>query len=157
MESEFVKVAGALESFRKSNPPSAPKVDWIFTYKYLGVIYASDSTQSVRAEQNFNRLLEVSPNIELVDMFAPQKIQSLFDQVKADFKKRQEYTSRYDDLGMPLKQNQDSTPRPLETSRKSNKKWVWWTTAGSIVVAGAAYFIWSEYIKEPESKFTRVQ
>lgn len=157
LDSEFNNVALVLESFLKANPPNALKVDRIFAFKYLGVIYASDSKQSARAEQNFNRLFELSPNIELIDMFVSPKIQLLFDNVKADLKKRQEYSSQYDELGMPIKQNKDSIPSPPEKPRKSSRKWIWWTTAGTVVAAGAAYLIWFEFIKEPEPNITKVQ
>lgn len=158
MESEFKKVASALESFRKASPASATKMDWVFAYKYLGVIYAADSTQSTRAEQNFNQLLTLSPNIELVDMYAPAKIQALFNEVKAEHRKRIEYESRFDPLGNPIRPVEPAdSAKPQISPNKSSKKWLWWTTAGVAVGAGAGVLVWFQYFRDSGPKGTTVK
>lgn len=157
MESEFVKVAAALESFRKANPPTATKMDSVFTYKYLGVIYAADSNQITRAEQNFNQLLALAPNIELVDMYVPAKIQAIFNEVKTDYLKRRDYESKFDPLGNPINRPSSDTVRPAAIKPRSSRKWLWWSAAGLMVGTGVGYLIWAEYLQDREPKVTKVE
>jgi hypothetical protein len=160
MESEFEKVRGTLETFLKKAPQDATRDEKVFTHMYLGVIYAADSAAEVRAESHFNALLQLSPHIEPVDMFVPPKIQDLFDRIKRDYLKRQEYTSRYDSFGNPISPEGDSThtdpvPKdptatgpsgknpvgnppaktPPAVSAGSSHAWVWWTLGSAAAVA----------------------
>lgn len=166
IESDFEKVRKALEDFRKAPPPKTSRENWIFTHKYLGVIYAADSTQTVRAESNFNQLLNYAPHIELADMFVPPKIQALFDRTKAQYFKDQEYNRRYDEHGNPVQGKPDlgqdtanpiaqpDRPKPTLKSRSSKKSraWVWWTAVGAIVGVGGGYYIWTEFLREDVKK-----
>ncbi len=108
MESEFEKVRASLEGFLKKHPKDVTRDEKIFTHMYLGVICAADSTTEIRAESHFNALLQLSPHIEPVDMFVPPKIQDLFDRIKRDYLKRQEYEKRYDAFGNPIASGPDS-------------------------------------------------
>src|SRR4051812_30711243 len=101
MESDFEKVQSGLEAFQKHPPADASLDERIFTHLYLGVIYAADSNAVVKAESHFNALLRLSPHIEPLDMFVPPRIQELFDRVKHDYLKREEYEKRYDSFGKP--------------------------------------------------------
>ncbi|MEO7778890.1 MAG: hypothetical protein ABIY63_15260, partial [Fibrobacteria bacterium] len=103
-ESEWIPVRNALEGY--VNHYEASKIDIderIFAYKYLGVIYASDSLTRTRAESYFNRLLELSPNIEIVDMYASKKIIDFFHEVKRDYLNQVAYSSTYDEFGHKIK------------------------------------------------------
>jgi hypothetical protein len=102
MESEFEKVRGSLEGFLKKHPKDVSREEKIFTHMYLGVICAADSNSQVKAESHFNALLQLAPHIEPVDMFVPPKIQDLFDRIKRDFLKKQDYEKRYDAFGNPI-------------------------------------------------------
>jgi hypothetical protein len=164
-ESEWTPVCNALEGYL--NHYEASKIDLderIFAYKYLGVIYASDSLTHTRAESYFNRLLELSPNIELVDMYASKKIIEFFHEVKRDYQSQVAYSSTYDEFGHKIKSpasSKDSVSKappeaaPLQTGPKSkqthqelkkNNKWVWWTV-GAVVTTGVgagAYYLLHE-------------
>jgi hypothetical protein len=155
-ESDFDKVLSVLEGFQKKHPADASLEERIFTHKYLGVIYAADSATSIRAESHFNMLLELSPHIELVDMYVSPKIQRLFDQVKSQFEKKKRYDSQYDDLGIPLKGKagdgltsnpaaaSDSTAAKPVLKPHGSRKWIWWGVGAAAVGIGVGFYLWIE-------------
>src|SRR4051812_38940001 len=82
-ESDWEPVCKSLEGYLRYTEKSRIDADErIFAYKHLGVIYASDSATYNRAESYFNLLLELSPNIELVDMYVSKKVSDFFRDVK---------------------------------------------------------------------------
>jgi hypothetical protein len=147
MESDFVPVRETLEAFYKAHRRDATRDEKVFTHVYLGVIYAADSIQDAKAESHFNALMDIAPNIELVDMFVPPKIQNIFDRVKHDYLRMKEYGRKYDALGNPLPNASDSaegkplskTPPEKKASMRPERQshaWMWWT-AGCIATVGA--------------------
>jgi hypothetical protein len=161
---DFEKVKVSLEEFRKGQFDQASREDQIFSHKYLAVIYAADSTTINRAESYFNLLLNLSPNIELADMFLSRRVQEIFDRVKADIERNRKYTSKYDAFGNPI-QSEANKPATVGDSQKptsaqmisspeaqpkgsgkvetsSSRKWIWIGTTVAAVGAGTGlYFL----------------
>jgi hypothetical protein len=158
MESEFESVRASLEGFLKEHPRDVAREEKIFTHMYLGVICAADSNSEAKAESHFNSLLKLSPHIEPVDMFVPPKIQSMFDRIKQDFLKREEYVQKYDAFGNPIgvpgrdsaaatavighavgydsAKASGSGKRVPSVSNKGKHAWIWWTLGSAAMVAG---------------------
>jgi hypothetical protein len=137
MESDFIPVREVLESYAKTHKKDATRDEKVFIHIYLGVIYAADSIQDAKAESHFNALMDIAPNIELVDMFVPPKIQNIFDRVKHDYLRMKEYGRKYDALGNPLPSASDSArpERKAELKPKSGSRaWLWWTLGGVAAV-----------------------
>jgi len=133
-EGELEKVKIILENYLKESTKgdSLSRGEQIFTYKYLGVIYASNPDERIRAESFFNQLLPLAPNIELTDMFASKAIQKIFVETQKDFLRAQEYNSKYDAFGNPLPGVKGSAV----TESKSHA-WIWWAAGLTAVAAGS--------------------
>lgn len=146
-EGDFEPVRETLETFMKKHEQGATRDEKVFAHIYLGVIYAADSASDVRAEHHFNALLALAPNVELVDMFIPPKIQHMFDRVKGDFIRAQEYGRKYDALGNPIADNQAGLP-PQEEKKapalKKEKRGSYWAiaTLGTAAAIGAGVGIY---------------
>jgi hypothetical protein len=153
MESDFIPVREALETFAKTHRKDATRDEKVFTHVYLGVIYAADSIQDAKAESHFNALMDIAPNIELVDMFVPPKIQNIFDRVKHDYLRMKEYGRKYDALGNPLPNAADSAQHPIAKTSEPKKQdpkseepklqgeshaWLWWTLGGVAAIGTGA-------------------
>ncbi|MEO6095265.1 MAG: hypothetical protein ABIW76_06205 [Fibrobacteria bacterium] len=160
-ESEFDWVKMVLESYLKKGN-SVTRDEKTFAYKYLGVIYASEATAQNRAESYFNMLLNLSPDIELTDMYAPKSIEELFHDVKKDFISKREYDKTHDAFGRPLQTHpttNDTRPQSASASHsntssnvreeKSNHAWVWWGTGIVAVGFGVGMYLWMQ--RAPES------
>lgn len=146
-EGEFEPVRQSLEAFLKKHEQGATRDEKVFSHIYLGVIYAADSGSGVRAEHHFNALLDLAPNIELVDMFIPPKIQHMFDRVKHDFIRAKDYGRKYDALGNPLPESAGSdkpADRPKQATLKKEKRGSLWTlvTLGTAAAVGAGVGIY---------------
>ena len=159
-ESDFEKVSAVLESYLKRNAPEATREERIFAYKYLGVIHAhmgfmhtEDRASQARAESYFNQLVEMAPNIELVDMYVPSNIQQLFDRVKREFRSKQEYRRQFDEFGNPIPPPSDTAvQQPSGKNRRQTAKiaakpsrtWMYWTMGAFAVGAGVGFYVWLE-------------
>ena len=164
MESDFEPVRNTLEKFNKTAWDGATRDERVFTHIYLGVIYAADSILDAAAESHFNALLDIAPNIELVDMFVPPKIQNTFDRVKRDFLRMKEYARKYDALGNPLAaesvggmEEKRTVKQPAVTRESSDRQWVWWTlgAAGALGAGVGVYFL-TTTSESPTSNQTKV-
>jgi hypothetical protein len=148
-EGELEAVKNALESYVKNRGDGATKDERIFSYKYLGVIYAADPDSRTRAESFFNQLFGLSPHIELTGMFVSKNIQGVFDEVKREFQRNTEYKSRFDALGHPIaeaepKAKADSAKAvPVESSpSQKSRQWMWWTAGGIMAVAATGTVVY---------------
>lgn len=146
-EGEFEPVRQTLETFMKKHEQGATRDEKVFSHIYLGVIYAADSASGVRAEHHFNALLDLAPNIELVDMFIPPKIQHMFDRVKHDFIRAKEYGRKYDALGNPIAEGDAadaSAKDPKPAKLKKEKSGSYWALAslGAAAAVGAGVGIY---------------
>lgn len=140
IESDFDNIKALLETRAtdKANPLS--RDEKVFAYKYLGVLYAAEIAK-VRAENYFNRLLELSPQIELLDMYTSPSIQDMFLKVKNDFQARSDYARNYDALGNPI--SKSKRERSADSGdKKGLRPWVYWTAGAVAVGAGVGtYFL----------------
>lgn len=159
-ESEFDWVKMVLESYlKKSN--KITKDEKTFAYKYLGVIYASEATAQTRAESYFNMLLNMSPDIELTDMYAPKSIEELFHNIKNEFISKREYDKTHDAFGNPIQTPTPSGITPIQTTsapnpnrpsgvqeNKSGHAWIWWSTGIAAVGVGVGLYLWTQRAPE---------
>ncbi|HKP97750.1 MAG TPA: hypothetical protein VJ385_18570 [Fibrobacteria bacterium] len=142
-EGDFYRILPPLETFRQSYPNPSEN-DQIFTYKYLSVIYAADSSTRKKAESCMVQLVKLMPTIELTDLYVSDDIQALFKNVQTNFLKEQKYVREHDLYGHP--RGADSTLTTTSKSRKKSHPVLWWTLGGLGVTAAAAtaYFVLSE-------------
>jgi hypothetical protein len=159
--SDWDEARTALEGYLKRKGDRNVAIDErIFAYKYLGVILAADSLTRARSESYFHRLLDLSPKIEILDLFASKKINDFFLAVKRDHENQKAYSSTFDAYGHETKASNtnkpmgsqsatpDSTtviakanhsPQPIQKNARLEKDrgqaWVWWTV-GIAAVAG---------------------
>jgi hypothetical protein len=177
-ESDWDQVTQALEGYLRRNGDSKVSVEErIFAYKYLGVIYAADSLSRSKAESYFTRLLNLSPDESIVDLYPSKRVKDLFQDVRNEKEELSDYARRRgapaDGIGVRKSSGEpagdlqrDSMPsfaarnparepvpiqrRPTQSQVKESKStWVWWTV-GIAAAAGAgagAYYLSS---REPE-------
>lgn len=116
-ESDWDQVTGALEGYlRRHGDSKVSPEERIFAYKYLGVIYAADSLSRSKAESYFTRLLNLSPKVEILDLFASKKVNELFDQMKFDHDRRSKYSQQFDSYGRESNPSLSSMGQPSPTS-----------------------------------------
>ena len=133
---EIHKIRLPLEAYCHSFPKNSTRDDSIYVYKFLSVLYATDSTKRAKAENYMVQLLKLNPSIELVDMYIPDEIEAIFKNVKASYLKQQQYMREYDRLGNKKQgsTSRDSIPRvktqAVSTPQKAFRTWMWWTAAG---------------------------
>lgn len=147
---ELEQVKEVLETYLKDHGTNITRDERIFAHKYLGVIHAADPAGRMRAESYFHQLLDLSPHIELADMFVSKSIQGIFDEVKQDYKRNQEYGRHFDALGHPIqpKRSDSTNAEKLPKSQPSpeggtsaegssfNRKALW-ITGGFVAMAAA--------------------
>jgi hypothetical protein len=114
------------------------------------VIYAADTSTRIRAESYFNRLLDLAPNIELIDMYAPPKIVEIFERIKEEKRKDKLYREHFDAYGNPIQPltspttalpgKEKKVPDPKIKQEKSSHAWVWWTIGAAAVGAGVGFY-----------------
>lgn len=147
-EGEFNRVLPPLEMYRQSFPATATREDSIFVFKYLSVIYASDSTTRGKAESYMVQLLKLMPTIELIDLYISDNIQAIFKDVKKSFMEQQKYVREHDQFGRPVPDTVSTNPsrKSKDKTASSPKKWIWWTLGGigTAAVATTTYYTWNE-------------
>jgi hypothetical protein len=175
-DSDWEKIADCLHTFLKEGGEAVSREDRIFAFKYLGVIYAADSTARPKAESYFTRLLALAPRIEIVDMLPSKRVNDLFREVKSDHLERKNYSQRFDEYGNeadatsnqpnsssgthPSKNSSGLTQRDASGNSGSSRKgkngsklegsdhsWLWWTL-GLTAVAGAGAGAYFLSVKE---------
>lgn len=165
-ESEWEQVTKTLEGYlRRHGDSRVSEAERIFAYKYLGVIYAADSLTRSKAESYFTRLLKLSSDVEIVDLYASKRVNELFAEVKNEHVKRQAYEQKLagkgaspgntsatdrgsDEPQIVSKQGKQRSPEPIPAKRETrledkNGKWVWWTVgiAAAAGVGAGAYYL----------------
>lgn len=148
-EGEFHRVLPPLETYRQSFPATATREDSIFVFKYLSVIYAADSSTRGKAESYMVQLIKLMPTIELLDLYISDNIQAIFNNVRQNFIKQQQYVRQHDQYGRPIPDSGKASPR------RSRGKWIGWAMGGVGTAAAAAgvYYVLSD---DPKPKVDRV-
>jgi len=133
-DGELEKVKILLETSLKESTKgdSLTRDEQIFAFKYLGVIYASNPDERIRAESFFNQLLPLAPDTDLTDMLASKAIQKIFNETRKDFKRAQEYNSKYDANGNPL------PGAKVSESSSGSHAWIWWTMGIIALTVGSS-------------------
>ncbi|MDB5105422.1 MAG: hypothetical protein JWP91_3111 [Fibrobacteres bacterium] len=166
-EGEFDKIRVDLERFLKQAGESAEPKEKIFTFKYLGVVYAAEAQGYPVAETYFYRLFWLAPNAYLSDLYVSSAVENLFEKTKTRFLKETRDLKDFDEFGNPRTSPSDqahgkgakdsaevtSLPTPLaqplpmdpknpQPEIKSRRK-VWpWIVAGAGVTAGIGIYLW---------------
>lgn len=163
-ESEWEKVVTSLEGYLKENGDNRVSIEErIFAYKHLGVICAADSLTRSKAESYFTRMVSLSPDIEILDLYPSAKVLEIFQKSKQDYKALMDYSVKHDKFGRKTNPNDakpipmaaqkqkptanqtiKSQPRETQVSEK-NSTWIWWTL-GIAAAAGlgtGAYYLTS--------------
>lgn len=151
-EGDFQQATLALEEWRARFAPKT-REDSIFVFKYLSVIYASDSSTRLKAESYMIQLLKLKPSIELVDLYISDNVDAIFKSVKLNHLKHQEYVQGHDVLG-----NETAAGTKTAKAAKKFPNWIWWTAGGiglSAAVGTTAYFLMNE-TTEPITQADRV-
>ncbi|MFC1584044.1 hypothetical protein ACFL5V_00705 [Fibrobacterota bacterium] len=141
-EGEFDKVLEVLEIYRKEKILK-PKEDRIFTYKYLGVIYAAKPETREKAESYMYQMLKLDPGADLSDMYISESIETIFLNV------RERYVRLKVKESPPKK-----APEPEDDDSKKIGKWVWWTAGGLAVTGVVAAFVLMSGEDEPAAQDT---
>ena len=143
-DGDFDKVKRALETFRKSNP-GAPVHDMAFVYKYLGVVYAADSDSRQKAESYMFQMFKLMPNIDLIDMYVSDQVESIFQKVK------KRYQEMHPDQAIRSGGNPEIQQKEKKEEKKS-KQWIWWTAGGVGVAAAVTGFLLLSSEETPEKE-----
>lgn len=169
-DGELGEVKADLEGFLKEQGEGATREELIFSYKYLGVVYAADSSQQAKAESYFHRLLTLSPQIQILDLYPSPRIQEIFQRIQTEFRARTEYTHQYDSFGNPVNlrsKNEASTSpsgkpigaesnkrsaEPIQTHKIGSSKPRLWMWIGGIAVVGGGIAAYWWFQREPEDK-----
>lgn len=148
-EGEFEKVRVQLENFLKRADATATRDERILAYKYLGVVYASQSDGAPQAEAYFFRLLDLSPHVQLTELYVSSTVDGIFEKTKQRFVKEKQSSTMVDEFGHPIaatgtenkSEAKDSkapirnTPRQnLQAEDKGIKIWPW--VLGAAAVGG---------------------
>jgi hypothetical protein len=168
MESDWESVTRELETFLKSKKTDAlPVHDRIAAYKYLGTIYAADSLTRNRAETEFFLLLDLSPDIEIADLYVSNSINDFFQEIKRKHQAQKDYEAKFDSYGFPKKPaaqpkaiplagNPEKsatkpTPKPGEIRDSGGHAWIWWVS-GTVALAAIGTYVYLAYQEPPENK-----
>lgn len=177
MESEWDQVVESLEGYlRRKGDNQVTAEERIFAYKFLGVIYAADSLTRPKAESYFTRMLRLSPDIDIVDLFPSLRVIEIFKAAKSDYDKFVRYSAQHDNIGRktgtvdsaksPLPAAGPGKAEPLARKTREPKRpeigaqshsWIWWSlglAAAAGVGAGAYYMSTQE--KSPQTSSTDV-
>jgi len=175
-DGDFDKVRIGLESFLRQNK-NAAREERIFAYKYLGVVYATQENGKAHSETYFHQLLDLSPNVEVAEMYVSKSVEDFFHQIKKNHQQRISYNEKYDEFGNlnaapggKGASNKDGTaasksstattssrsPQPVNRQQRvAAKRPVWpWILAGGAVAVGVTVYIISQ--KGSETKTTVV-
>jgi hypothetical protein len=107
-DGEFEKVRTHLEAFLKRSDATASRDERILAYKYLGVVYASKPEGAPQAEAYFFRLLDLSPNVQLTELYVSSSVNSLFEKTQQRFLKEKQSANAVDELGYPIANRESS-------------------------------------------------
>ncbi len=182
-DGEFEKVRTQLENFLKKADATATRDERILAYKYLGVVYASKPDGAPQAEAYFFRLLDLSPMVQLTEMYVSSSVNDLFERTQRRFLKEKRVSQSVDELGHPINPSQDQgnpshavtdsmgsanthhtvvTKRPIRNTSQTNidsekkpvKIWPW-VLGATIVGGGIGVYVMtsSEDAKKRETVF----
>lgn len=164
MESDWENVTRELEAFLKSKKPEAlPVHDRIAAYKYLGTIYAADTLTRSRAETDFFLLLDLSPDIEIADLYVSNSINDFFQEIKRKHKAQKEYEAKFDSYGFPKQPVAQPKATPLaakpgnpvpkqpQIRESGGHAWIWWTT-GTLAMAAIGTYLYLAFEEPPANK-----
>ncbi len=155
-EAEFEPVRAALEDFlARRNAPS--REDRIFAFKYLSVIYASSEDTRNRAESYMYQLLRLDPDIDLIDLYISENIESIFNTVKNRFSRMEQLepgqTIPHDETASQVAASTGSAPVSGTENTSGNTPakhpWLWYTAGGAGLAALVAIYALSVDDDEP--------
>jgi hypothetical protein len=145
LQGEFDSSTAMLEG-ALAGPAKMDRNDSIFALKYLGTMRAANEATAEKARYYFHQLLHLRPGMELVDMFASERVLDLFKQVK------REHEVLYPKETPEAEAGTETGPRadlrkPIGNTRRSGAfrgQWEWWLAGGALVTAIALGWIYFE-------------
>jgi hypothetical protein len=146
LEGEFTRVSDSLEAWRM-NGLIGSHADSVFTYRHLGIVYASNEVTHNRAESYLNLLLGLEPNIDMLDPYVSTTVEAFWDKVKARNAKVKGVATPSSTSAVTNTANKHSNTTSDNTTVRSKDGFPWlWTAAGTVLVGGAVafYFISQE-------------
>lgn len=169
-DGEFEKVRVHLESFLKRSDATASREDRILAYKYLGVVYASKPEGAPQAEAYFFRLLDLSPQVQLTELYVSSSVNNIFERTQQRFIKEKQSAGAVDELGFPIAKGESSQPHkenlanskaPMRNPPRQNQQVgnkgprIWpWVLGAAVVGGGIGLYVLTS--TEPEQKQTVV-
>ncbi len=177
-DSEWELVTSTLHGYlRKKGEDETELNDRIFAFKYLGVIYGADSSSHAKSESYFTRLIQLSPNVAINELFPSKRVTDLFQSVKADYQERQRHAQRFDIYGhetgggasnegdalsraasgspsnsrTTVEKPSKTTSRSTSSLEEKKRPWVWWTLGLAAVGAGVGvYYLANQQEDKPK-------
>ncbi len=107
-DGEFENLKGLLENFLKRSDSTASLEERILAYKYLGVVYASSPAGAPQAEAYFFRLLDLSPKVELTELYVSSTVNKVFQNTRERFQTEKRISNSVDEFGFPIQDKQVS-------------------------------------------------
>ncbi len=170
MDAEFESIKKGLENFLKRSGAAIAPEEKAIAFKYLGVIYGADERTVAKSETYFHLMLELAPNIQIIDMYPSDRVKAIFERVKIEFMAKKEYDTKYDAMGNPIHNSggggrvtAPASSSPSERKAGSGqiqgsggRKWLWWGAGLLAAGAGIALYIWTDSSSEPERNVTEV-
>ena len=81
-DGEFDKVIKELEAYQKAGP--CARAESLFIEKHLAVVYAANPTTRELGRYHMYRMLDLQPEVDLLDMFVGEEVDGVFDKVRKE-------------------------------------------------------------------------
>ena len=81
-DGEFDKVIKELEAYQKAGP--CARAESLFIEKHLAVVYAANPSTRELGRYHMYRMLDLQPDVDLLDMFVGEEVDGVFDKVRKE-------------------------------------------------------------------------
>ncbi len=152
LDGDLEKVAASLEAWRAKGMPGG-HADSVFTYRHLGIIYASSEENQVRAESYLNLLLNLEPDIDILDPIVSPSVDAFWERVRTRHNKVTGHRPKTAQGSLSSSASSTQSSRH-KTQFEDEKTFPWmWATLGTVVVGGAVgIYLWDQSRSNSPSK-----
>lgn len=140
---DFEEILKRLELFSHTHQ-SMNRMDSLFVFRYLGIIYASNPELETKGEGYLYTLIKMDPDVDFSDMLLSKELEQLIEKVRMRYYKYHKKT-------LPSKAAQSApvtTPVDAQSPDKGSRKWLW--AAGGTAIAALAVTTLIAVNKEPD-------